>query len=95
MTPEPLRKDAWFVYLARCADGSLYAGITNDLEARIAAHNRGKGAAYTRGRLPVSLVYSEPTVDRSAALRREAAIRRLSREGKLRLITAGDGRRET
>ena len=86
MTPEPQRKDDWFVYLARCADGSLYAGITNDLAAREAAHNRGKGAAYTRGRLPVMLVYSDKAESRSAALRREAAIKRMSRGGKLRLI---------
>jgi putative endonuclease len=88
MTPEPQRKDDWFVYLARCADGSLYAGITTDLAAREAAHNRGKGAAYTRGRRPIVLVYTERAETRSAAQRREAAIKRLSREGKLRLISS-------
>ena len=89
MTPEPLPKNDWLVYLARCADGSLYAGITNDLDARLAAHNSGKGAAYTRGRRPVEVVYSEKAESRSAALRREAAIKRLGREGKLRLIKSG------
>ena len=74
------------MYLARCADGSLYTGITNDLAERLATHNSGKGAAYTRGRLPITLVYSEGADNRSAALRREAVIKRMSREGKLRLI---------
>ena len=74
------------MYLARCGDGSLYTGITNDLAAREAAHNGGKGAAYTRGRLPIVLVYSEKVENRSAALKREAVIKRLSRGEKLRLI---------
>ena len=89
MTPEPQRKDDWFVYLARCADGSLYAGITNDLAARAAAHNRGRGASYTRGRLPIVMVYSERAETRSAALRREAEIKRLTRRRKLGLIRGG------
>jgi len=88
MTPEPLRKDDWLVYLARCADGSLYAGITNDLEARLAAHNSGKGAAYTRGRLPIVVVFTEKAESRSAALRREAEIKSLSRPEKLRLVSS-------
>lgn len=79
-------KPAWFVYLAHCGDGTLYAGITTDPVARGKAHNAGKGAAYTRSRLPVELVRVEQVTDRSAALRREAAIRRLTREEKLRLI---------
>lgn len=74
------------MYMARCADGSLYTGITNDLAAREAAHNRGKGAAYTRGRLPILLVYSERAENRAAALRREAEIKRLNRLGKLGLV---------
>ena len=89
MTSGLLRKDHWFVYLARCADGSLYTGITNDLAARETAHNRGKGAAYTRGRRPIVLVYSELADTRSAALRREAVIKRLSRAGKLLLNRSG------
>lgn len=72
--------------MLRCRDGTLYTGATNDLERRLATHERGKGAAYTRARLPVALVWSEPAEDRSAALRREAALKRLSRGEKLRLI---------
>ena len=87
MSPEPESSRTWCVYLARCGDGSLYTGITNDLQARLEAHNAGKGAAYTRGRLPVWLIWSETATDRSAALRREAAIKRLSRSGKLQLIS--------
>jgi putative endonuclease len=86
MTPELQPKDDWLVYLARCADGSLYTGITNDLEARLAAHNSGKGAAYTRGRLPIVMVFTEMAGTRSAALRREAEIKSLSRPEKLRLV---------
>jgi len=76
----------WLVYLLRCADGTLYTGITTDLERRLAAHNAGKGAKYTRARLPVTLVWSEPAADESAAKRREHAVRSLGREDKLRLI---------
>lgn len=85
MSPEP-ETPTWVVYLARCGDGSLYTGITNDLAARLESHNAGKGAAYTRSRLPVALVYSETVEDRSAALKREAQIKRLSRAGKLKLL---------
>ena len=73
---------AWTVYLARCADGSFYTGITTDLVRRVAEHNAGSGAAYTRSRLPVKLVYFESAPNRSGALRREYAIRRLSRREK-------------
>jgi predicted GIY-YIG superfamily endonuclease len=73
---------AWTVYLARCADGSFYTGITTDLARRVAQHNAGSGAAYTRSRLPVKLVYAERAPNRSGALRREFAIRRLSRREK-------------
>jgi predicted GIY-YIG superfamily endonuclease len=72
----------WTVYLARCRDGSLYTGITTDPERRLAEHNAGSGAAYTRSRLPVVLVYREIVSDRSSALRREHAIKRLSRAAK-------------
>lgn len=78
----------WNVYMLRCRDGTLYTGATNNLERRLAAHNRGRGAAYTRARLPVTLVWHEPAEDRSAALRREASLKRLSRAEKLRLIRA-------
>jgi putative endonuclease len=73
---------AWTVYLVRCADGSFYTGITTDPVRRVTQHNAGAGAAYTRSRLPVVLVYLEPAADRSGALRREYAIRRLSRRKK-------------
>jgi putative endonuclease len=75
----------WQVYLLRCADGSLYAGATNDLPRRLAAHLRGDGARYTRSRLPVALVFEERARDRGDALRREAALKRLSRAEKLEL----------
>jgi putative endonuclease len=77
---------SWHVYIVRCADASLYTGIAKDLSARICAHNEGSGAKYTRVRLPVELVYTEEASDRSAAQRREAAIRRLSAEQKRELI---------
>lgn len=83
-------RTGWYVYLAQCRDGSLYSGATTDPEQRIATHNRGKGAAYTRSRLPVTLVYLEPVTDRSSALRREAALKRLSRPAKLRLIAQAE-----
>ena len=74
------------VYLLRCGDGSLYTGSTTDLSRRLAAHRSGRGAKYTRSRLPVELVYWEEVPDWSAALRREAAIKRLTREKKLALV---------
>lgn len=75
------------VYLLRCRDGSLYTGITNDLARRLESHHRGTGSAYTRSRRPIALAYHEELPDRSAALRREAAIRRLSRAEKLALCS--------
>jgi putative endonuclease len=72
--------------MLRCRDGTLYTGATNNLERRVATHGRGRGAAYTRARLPVTLVYAEPVGDKSSALRREAALKRLSRAEKLRLL---------
>ncbi len=80
---------AWLVYMLRCRDGSLYTGVTNDLERRLAAHRTGKGSAYTRSRLPVRVVYREPRASRGAALRREAEIKRLPRAAKLRLVQVG------
>ncbi|WP_086009828.1 GIY-YIG nuclease family protein [Myxococcus stipitatus] len=74
--------------MLRCRDGSLYTGATNNLERRVATHGRGRGAAYTRARLPVTLVWSESVEDRSAALRREAAIKRLTRSDKLMLVSS-------
>ena len=77
---------AAFVYMLRCKDGSLYTGWTNDLEHRLAVHNSGRGAKYTRGRGPLELVYSEELPDKEAALRRECAIKKLRREQKLALL---------
>ena len=76
----------WCVYLLRCGDGSLYAGITNDLQKRLQAHRSGKGARYTRGRGPLQVVHTEPARTRSAALCREAALKRLRRSAKLALL---------
>ena len=76
----------WCVYLLKCGDGSLYAGITNDLEKRLAAHRSGRGARYTRGRGPLEVVLTEKKRTRSAALRREAALKRLKRSEKLALL---------
>ena len=76
---------AWYVYMLRCGDDSLYTGCTDDVARRLAAHQSGKGAKYTRSRLPVSLAYQEEQPDKSAALRREAAIKRLKRPQKLAL----------
>jgi predicted GIY-YIG superfamily endonuclease len=76
--------------MVRCRDGSLYTGITNDLARRLAAHSAGKASRYTRSRLPVRLVYREPQPTRSAALRREAAVKRLPRSRKELLVAAGD-----
>ncbi len=80
---------SWTVYLLRCRDGSLYAGVTTDLARRLARHCAGTASAYTRARRPVRLVYAERQPDRSAALRREAALRRLSRRAKLALVRRG------
>ncbi len=75
-----------FVYLLRCGDGSLYAGWTTDLERRLAAHQGGRGARYTRSRLPVELAWSEAHPDRSSAMRREAEIKRMTRAMKEELV---------
>jgi len=74
---------AWFVYMVRCRDGSLYTGIARDVGARISQHNRGIGARYTRGRGPVALVHVEGKRSRGSALRREAALKALSRKAKM------------
>ena len=78
---------AWYVYMLRCGDGTLYTGMTDDVEKRFAAHCAGKGAKYTRGRGPLELVYTEAVSDKSAALRREYEIKKMSRQRKLDLIT--------
>ena len=81
---------AWSVYILRCADGSLYTGIATDVERRLAEHNGAgrSGARYTRARRPVVLVYREAADSRAAACRREAAIKRLGKADKERLIAA-------
>lgn len=78
---------AWFVYILRCGDDTLYTGVTDDVQKRFAAHAAGKGAKYTRGRGPLTLVYTEEVPDKSAALKREIAIKRLTRAEKLKLMT--------
>lgn len=77
-----------YTYILRCADGTLYTGWTNDLEKRLAAHNAGTGAKYTRPRRPIILVYHEVFETKEAAMRREWEIKHLSRLQKLRLIEA-------
>lgn len=76
----------WCVYILRCSDDSLYTGITNNLDKRLDAHNAGTGAKYTASRRPVRVIYFEVQADRSAASKREAAIKKLSRAQKLMLI---------
>ncbi len=75
----------WFIYMVRCSDGSLYTGITTDISRRIKEHNTRKGAFYTKNKVPVKLVYKEKATSRSAALKREYAIKALSRKEKLAL----------
>lgn len=77
---------SWYCYLLRCADDTLYCGITNDIEKRLAAHNAGTASKYTRARVPVELVFVEPCPDKSAALKREVAIKSLKRGDKLALL---------
>lgn len=79
-------ESTWKLYILRCGDGSLYTGITTDVQKRLAAHRSGKGAKYTRGRGPLELVYSEECGSHSDALRRELEIKRLTREEKETLI---------
>tara|TARA_Y100001970_G_scaffold65173_1_gene83411 strand:- start:84 stop:323 length:240 start_codon:yes stop_codon:yes gene_type:complete len=76
----------WYVYILECNDQSLYTGITNDLEKRIIVHNLGKGAKYTKARLPVKLVYKESCKTKSDSLKREFEIKKLKRMEKLNLI---------
>lgn len=80
----------WYLYILECADGTLYTGITVDLERRLAQHNEGVGARYTRARRPVTLVYHTPAKDRAEASRLEYRVKKLPRKAKLGLIAAGD-----
>lgn len=84
----------WYVYIVECLDRSLYTGVTRDVMARLAQHNSGSGAKYTRSRRPVRLVYTEQASDRSAAQQRERAIKRLSAASKRSLIFAAAGNKD-
>lgn len=77
---------AWYVYMLRCGDGSIYTGSTDDVQHRLKAHQTGRGAKYTRSHQPVELVYQEMVDDRSSALRREAEIKKMKRSQKLDLF---------
>jgi putative endonuclease len=78
-------RSGWYVYVVECADGSLYTGIATDVAARVARHNDGEGARYTRGRRPVRVVHVEAAADRAAALRREWRIKRMTAQEKREL----------
>ena len=78
-----------YCYIVECSDGTFYTGWTTDLERRVKTHNAGRGARYTRIRLPVKLVYHEPQADKSSALKRERAIKKMGREQKQKLIKKG------
>ncbi len=81
----------WVVYILECGDGTLYTGITDDMERRLRLHAQGKGAKYTRGRGPLTLRYREQCPDHSTALKREAQIKRLARKEKLALCALWNG----
>jgi predicted GIY-YIG superfamily endonuclease len=81
-----LRTPGWYVYILRCSDGTLYTGVTTDVQRRCRQHNAGTASRYTRSRRPTRLVYQEEQPDRSTALKREAAIKALSRKQKEALI---------
>lgn len=83
---------SWKLYILRCGDGSLYTGITVDVQARLLQHQQGIGAKYTRGRGPLELVFEEECEDHSVALKREHQIKRLTRAEKLLLIQAKEKR---
>ena len=80
----------WFVYMLRCGDGSLYTGCTDCVERRLAVHQSGKGAKYTRGRAPLELVYQEVCEDHSHALRREWEVKKLTRTEKEKLMKSSE-----
>ncbi|QAT50424.1 GIY-YIG nuclease family protein [Caproiciproducens sp. NJN-50] len=83
------KKAGYYAYMLRCSDGTIYSGYTTDPYRRAAMHSRGKGAKYTRSRLPVTLVYQERFATKSEALRREAALKKLSHAEKIALIKRG------
>ena len=83
-------ESTWYLYMLRCRDGSLYTGITTDVEKRLAAHRSGKGAKYTRGRQPLELVYRESCENHSQALKREWEVKQLTRQEKEALIAGAE-----
>lgn len=85
----------WYLYILRCKDNTLYTGITTDVEKRLEAHRSGKGAKYTRGRAPLELVYRETCGNHSDALKREAEIKKLSRQTKELLVNTWKSRRDS
>ncbi len=87
-TAKKRSKEKWFLYILQCVDGSLYTGITHDLDSRVEMHSKGRGAKYTRSRLPLAMVYSEKCRNRVAAMVRECAIKGLSRAEKDKLISS-------
>ncbi|MEW6093219.1 MAG: GIY-YIG nuclease family protein [Chloroflexota bacterium] len=80
---------AYYCYILECSDGTYYTGWTTDPERRVRQHNRGKGARYTRSRLPVRLVYVEELPDKPSAMRREKAVKSLPRQEKMKLVGRG------
>lgn len=82
-------ESVWYLYILRCGDGSLYTGITTDVERRLEAHSNGTGAKYTRGRGPLTLVYRETCGTHSAALKRELQVKSMTRQQKQELIRLG------
>ena len=86
----PTENDKWLVYLLRCADGSLYCGVTNNIERRLAAHNSGNGAKYTRSRVPVELVCSSPEMSKSDAFKLEYRVKRAPTGMKHLLVVSQD-----
>ena len=85
----------WYLYILRCKDNTLYTGITTDVEKRLEAHRSGKGAKYTRGRAPLELVYRESCGSHSDALKREAEIKKLSRQAKELLVKNWENQRDS
>ncbi|WP_316369003.1 GIY-YIG nuclease family protein [Candidatus Thiodiazotropha sp. CDECU1] len=86
---------SWYVYIVQCADRTLYTGITKDIDKRVTQHNSGSGAKYTRGRVPVELVFAEGMESHGDALRREYEIKRMSLAGKRKIIEVSRTEKET
>ena len=84
-----MEKTSWYVYILRCKDKSLYIGVTNNIPKRVSVHNLGKGSKYVRSRLPALLVFKEKCTDESEAKKREAALKKLSKESKEKLTLKG------